>query len=77
MQSDQAWENNQTLIGRELKVIIDRLEGGVFYGRTEYDSPEVDNEVAIPFQKGIEVGGIVLAKITAADFYDLTGELVM
>ncbi len=76
MQSDQAWENNQTLIGRELKVIIDRLEGGVFYGRTEYDSPEVDNEVAIPFQKGIEVGDIVLARITAADFYDLSAELI-
>ena len=76
MQSDQAWENNQALIGRELKVLIDRLEGGVFYGRSEYDSPEVDNEVVIPFKKGVEVGDFVLAKITAADFYDLTGELI-
>ena len=77
MQSDQAWENNQDLVGRELKVLIDRLEGGMFYGRTEYDSPEVDNEVAIPFNDAINVGDFVMAKITAADFYDLTAELVV
>ena len=76
MQADQAWENNQRLVGKELKVIIDRHEGNSFYGRTEYDSPEVDNEVIIPYQKGVNIGDFVKAKIIRADYFDLEAELV-
>lgn len=76
MQAEQAWENNQKLVGKEMKVIIDRLEGDSFFGRTEYDSPEVDNEVIIPFQKGINPGDFVKVKIKSADFYDLEGEII-
>ena len=76
MQAEQAWENNQKLLGKVLKVIIDRHEGNSFFGRTEYDSPEVDNEVIIPFQEGIEVGSFVKAKIISADYFDLEAEIV-
>lgn len=76
MQAEQAWENNQKLLGKVLKVIIDRKEGDSFFGRTEYDSPEVDNEVIIPYQKGVEVGSFVMAKIIRADYFDLEAEIV-
>lgn len=76
MQAEQAWENNQKLVGKTLKVILDRVEGDSFFGRTEYDSPEVDNEVIIPYSKSVKVGDFVMAKIKSADFFDLEGELV-
>lgn len=76
MQAEQAWENNQKLVGKVLKVIIDRKEGDSFFGRTEYDSPEVDNEVIIPFQEGIDVGSFVNAKIISADYFDLEAEII-
>ena len=76
MQAEQAWENNQKLVGKTLKVILDRVEGDSFFGRTEYDSPEVDNEVIIPFDESVKVGDFVMAKIISADFFDLEGELV-
>jgi ribosomal protein S12 methylthiotransferase len=76
MQAEQAYDNNQKLVGKELKVIIDRHEGNSFFGRTEYDSPEVDNEVIIPFREGVKVGDFVKAKIISADYFDLEAELV-
>ena len=76
MQSEQAWENNQKFVGQELKVIIDRQEGDFFYGRTEFDSPEVDNEVILPFKKGIKTGDFVMARINKADFYDLYADFI-
>ena len=76
MQSEQAWENNQKFVGQELKVIIDRHEGDFFYGRTEFDSPEVDNEVILPFKKGIKAGDFVMVRISKADFYDLYADFI-
>lgn len=76
VQSEQAWENNQKLVGKELKVIIDREEGGFFFARTEYDSPEVDNEVIIPIKKGFKTGDFVKVKITSADFYELGADII-
>jgi len=65
-------EINQTKIGRKLKVIIDRQEGGNFIGRTEFDSPEVDPEVIISANTpGIEIGNFYQAEIIDADEYDL------
>lgn len=48
LQQGISLEHNQQLVGQRLKVLIDRKEGGYFVGRTEFDSPEVDNEVLIP-----------------------------
>ncbi len=70
-------DHNASLIGRELKILIDRKEGGQFVGRTEYDSPEVDNEVWIEStDRKLKPGEFVIAKITGASDYDLTGVFV-
>ena len=59
-------------IGKVLKVIIDRIEGDYYVGRTEYDSPEVDPEVLLPRkEKKLEIGNFYDARITSSDDYDL------
>ncbi|MEP6795228.1 MAG: 30S ribosomal protein S12 methylthiotransferase RimO [Saprospiraceae bacterium] len=69
--------HNSSLVGRELKILIDRKEGGQYVGRTEYDSPEVDNEVWIESaERKLKPGEFVVAKITGASDYDLTGVFV-
>ena len=74
IQQSISLEHNMSLVGRELKVLIDRKEGGQYVGRTEYDSPEVDNEVWIE-SKGIKLvpGEFANITITGATDYDLTG----
>ena len=67
---------NQAKVGKVFKVLIDRKEGDFFVGRTEFDSPEVDNEVLIPAEQRAEVGKFVLAKITAAEEFDLYADIV-
>ncbi|UPT73589.1 MAG: 30S ribosomal protein S12 methylthiotransferase RimO [Elusimicrobiota bacterium] len=67
---------NNAVIGKTVKVLVDRVEGKHFIGRTEKDSPEVDNEVLIPAAKDyLRVGDFAQVKITAAEEYDLVGEL--
>lgn len=66
---------NQRLIGSIQKVIIDRQEGDGWVGRTQYDSPEVDQEVLITDNNALAIGGFVNVRITAADDYDLRGEI--
>jgi ribosomal protein S12 methylthiotransferase len=68
---------NQSKIGKEYKVIIDRTENGKFIGRTEYDSPEVDNEVIIDAGENyLRIGDFVKTKITSATEFDLYAEPV-
>lgn len=70
-------ELNQKKVGQTFKVLFDRKEGGYFIGRTEYDSPEVDNEVLIPAKDAyVRVGDFASVKITGAEEFDLYGELV-
>jgi len=70
-------ELNKTKIGKEFKVLIDREEGGYFIGRTEFDSPEVDNEVLInKDDKELIPGNFYPVKITDATEYDLFGEVL-
>jgi len=65
---------NQQKIGKTLKVLIDRKEGAYFVGRTEYDSPEVDNEVLIEASKGyLRIGDFCNVLITSAEDFDLFG----
>lgn len=67
-------EKNKSLVGRTLKVLIDRKEGEFFIGRTEFDSPEVDNEVLIDANKYfVRIGDFVNIKIYQAEMYDLYG----
>jgi len=68
-------EINQTKIGKSLKVMIDRVEDEFFIGRTEYDSPEVDQEVLIPLNtEGVMKGEFYQTKIIDATDFDLYGE---
>ena len=78
LQSGISYELNQEKIGQTFKVLFDRIEGDYFIGRTEFDSPEVDNEVLV--KKGedvyIRIGDFADVKITNADHYDLYGTLI-
>ena len=74
LQERISLELNQKKIGKVFKVLIDRVEGGYFVGRTEYDSPEVDNEVIINAKEYfLRVGDFAQIKITDATEFDLTG----
>lgn len=77
LQSQISWELNQTKIGQEFKVVIDRKEGTYFVGRTEFDSPDVDNEVLIDATKVyLKTGEFTTVKITDAADFDLFAEVV-
>lgn len=75
IQSQISWELNQEKIGKTFRCLIDRKEGNYFVGRTEYDSPDVDNEVLIDAKKHyVKIGDFVDVKIIDATDYDLYGE---
>ncbi len=77
IQQDISFQKNLEKIGKEFKVLVDRKEGNYFIGRTEYDSPEVDNEVLIDANTNYaRVGDFVKVKITNAETYDLFGEIL-
>jgi len=72
LQSQISWELNQEKIGKEFKVVIDRKEGAYFVGRTEFDSPDVDNEVLIDAAKYyVKTGDFARVIITEAADFDL------
>ena len=75
IQSQISWELNQQKVGKTFRCLIDRKEGNYFVGRTEYDSPDVDNEVLIDAKKHyVKIGDFVEVKIIDATDYDLYGE---
>ncbi len=72
LQSQISWELNQEKVGREFRCMIDRVEGGYFVGRTEFDSPDVDNEVLVDASAHyLRVGEFTTLKITGAADFDL------
>ena len=73
LQQNIAAEMEAEKIGQVMRVIIDRQEGDFFVGRTEYCSPEVDPEVLIPVDEGLEIGCFYDVKITDAEAFDLYG----
>jgi ribosomal protein S12 methylthiotransferase len=75
VQESISFQHNQNKIGKTLKVIIDRIEDGTYYGRTEFDSPDVDGEVIINSDKKLEIGHFYNIKITDAEPFDLFGEV--
>jgi ribosomal protein S12 methylthiotransferase len=66
-------ENNRKQIGKNLKVVVDNYKEGSYYGRTEFDSPEIDNEVIFTSKKRIKTGRFCHVEITDALEYDLIG----
>jgi ribosomal protein S12 methylthiotransferase len=76
-QMEISAELNQAKVGQTLRVLVDRVEGDHYIGRTEFDSPDVDNEVLIPTgEYSLTPGRFVTVKITDATEYDLQAELV-
>jgi ribosomal protein S12 methylthiotransferase len=73
LQQEISFEKNQEKIGKIFTIIIDRKEGKYFIGRTQYDSPEVDNEVLIS-ANNLEIGSFIEAKITDALEFDIFAE---
>ncbi|HVS93086.1 MAG TPA: 30S ribosomal protein S12 methylthiotransferase RimO [Mucilaginibacter sp.] len=77
IQQDISFGKNQEKIGKTFKVLIDRKDGGYFAGRTEYDSPEVDNEVLIDANLQYATpGSFVNVRIDSAEDFDLYGQIV-
>lgn len=77
LQREISLENNNRRVGRTERVIIDQRQGDFYVGRTQYDSPEVDEEILIPVEaKRLTKGCFYNVKITSASDYDLYGEVV-
>ena len=76
LQSHISWELNQNKVGQTFKVLIDRKRGNYYIGRTQFDSPDVDNEVLIDAKSNfLRVGEFVKAKIIDASDFDLYAEV--
>lgn len=76
VQSNISYELNQEKVGKTFKVLVDRMEGEAYVGRTEFDSPEVDNEVIIDSnQSYLRIGDFVEVEIDSAEHYDLYATL--
>ena len=72
-----SYEKNQDKIGQTFKVLIDKKEGDFFIGRTEFDSPEVDNEVLLDANIDYATpGSFVNVKIDRAEDFDLYGSRI-
>jgi ribosomal protein S12 methylthiotransferase len=78
VQQEISLRKNEAKIGQTFKTLFDRREGGFYVGRTEADSPEVDNEVLVP-AKGpyVRLGDFAQVRITGAEEHDLYGEVVV
>ena len=77
IQQSISWDHNQAKIGKKLRVLFDRKEGEYFIGRTEYDSPEVDNEVLVNAKDNfVRLGAFAIVEISDAQEYDLYGRVV-
>ena len=77
VQSQISFDSNQEKIGKTFKVLFDRKEGEYFIGRTEFDSPDVDNEVLVKVQDTyVRIGDFSQVRVVSADHYDLYGEIV-
>ena len=75
IQQDISADISESKVGKTFKVMIDRLEGEYYIGRTEFDSPEVDPEVLVKADAELPVGEFVNVKITEADAFDLYGRV--
>ncbi len=77
LQTHISWELNQEKIGKTFKVLFDRKEGDYFIGRTEFDSPDVDNEVLVRADVSyVRIGDFANIRIVKVDHFDLYGVLV-
>jgi len=76
IQSHISLELNEEKVGKVFKTLIDKVEGDYYIGRTQFDSPEVDNEVVIPKSEGyLRIGDFAEIEIVRAEHYDLIGSI--
>jgi len=76
IQKEISLKKNQSLVGKKIKIIIDRIEGEFYIGRSEKDAPEVDGEVLIPLKENnLELGEFYYTEIYDCNEYDLFGKL--
>jgi ribosomal protein S12 methylthiotransferase len=76
IQEEISFDLNLQKVGSVMKVLIDREEGDFFIGRSEYDSPDVDNEVLIPKSgQKIKTGSFYTVRISEAMTFDLVGTI--
>jgi ribosomal protein S12 methylthiotransferase len=78
IQQEISFDKNQAKVGQQLRVLFDRKEGGYYIGRTEHDSPEVDNEVLVKASKKnyVRIGDYADVQITKAEDFDLFGDII-
>lgn len=76
LQQDISLEKNTSLIGKQMRVIIDRKDVDTYIGRTESDAYEVDNEIILSSNSPLKIGNFYNAEITKADIYDLFGNVL-
>ena len=77
LQTHISWELNQKKVGQTLRVLFDRREGDYFIGRTEFDSPDVDNEVLVKASSSyIRIGDFANVMIEKTDHFDLYGVVI-
>lgn len=77
LQQEISLSHNQEKIGKKMKVFFDKKEGNHFVGRTEYDSPDVDNEVLLEAQEAyVRIGDFAEVEITGASEFDLFAKLI-
>lgn len=77
VQQDISYQKNEAKIGQVFRTLFDRKEGKYYIGRTEADSPEVDNEVLVPVKGNyVRLGDFANVRITGAEEFDLYGEVV-
>jgi len=77
VQQGISYDINQEKVGKTFKVLVDRVDGDYFIGRTEFDSPEVDNEVVLEAKNNYaRIGDFVQVKVDRAEDFDLYGNIV-
>ena len=77
IQQNISLETNEKRVGAVEKVLIDRIEGDYYIGRTQYDSPEVDDEILISVDEAeLNIGDFVNVKLVKADYFDLYGNVI-
>ena len=76
IQQNISLEINAQRVGKVEKVLIDRLEGDYYVGRSQFDSPEVDDEILIPADQELKIGAFYQVRMTQADFFDCYGEIM-
>jgi ribosomal protein S12 methylthiotransferase len=76
LQESISWQHNQAKVGKVMRVLIDRKEEDFYIGRTEFDSPEVDNLVFMNADKKLNIGEFYPVLIKEAESYDLFGSVV-